>query len=449
MKVYLGSGAVGAGGMTRVYEGLFEWLPKLGVEIVDSIQEADVVHAHISVWEDIPVDKPLVVSSHGLLWSNIWGDGVWNTNQQLFRSYHQADVVTAPSQFVADAISRNMLIPVKVVRHGIDPEKWTPGKQQGYVLWNKARVDAANDPRDVNELAKLAPDIQFVTTYGIQAPNVKVIGQVKPEEMLELVQGAAVYLDTAVESGGPCFGVLEAMACGVPVLAWNEGGNAEIIQHQKTGYLAHPNDFSDLLVGLGDVISRREFYAKNGLNLIKTKYTQEMTCKAYVEAYRQAIAQHNHAVKVSVIVPTYNLAKYLPACLDSIKEQTFTNWEAIVINDASPDNSLEIAEAYAKSDSRIRILNNKQNVHVSESRNRGVLASKGKYILPLDADDRLLPTSLEHLVAKLDSDRSVDIVTGTLLLYNDGYFEGEGLGYNGWPNTASYQQQIDGQNRLP
>lgn len=449
MKVYLGQGAVGAGGMTRVYDALFEWLPKLGIEIVDTIAEADVVHSHISVWEKIPVDKPLVVSSHGLLWSNIWGDGAWSTNQQLFASYHQADVVTAPSQFVADAIARNMLIPVKVVRHGIDTKKWTPGKPQGYVLWNKARVDAANDPTDMNELAKLAPEIQFVSTFGQPAPNVKIVGQIKPEEMLSYVQGASVYLDTAVESGGPCFGVLEAMACGVPVLAWDEGGNAEVVRHKETGYLANPKDYNDLLQGLKNCLSERETYAKNALELTKTNYTQEMTCKGYIEAYKTAIASHSHSVKVSVIVPTYNLAQYLPACLDSLKEQTFTNWEAIVVDDASPDNSKEIAERYAQQDSRIKVLSNKQNLHVSESRNRGVLASQGEYILPLDADDRLTPTALEVMVNKLDSDRSLDIVSGTLLLYNDGFWEGDGLGYNGWPNFADYNQQIGGFNRLP
>lgn len=449
MKVYLGGKAAPqAGGMYRVYDMLFKHLPELGVEIVDTVEEADVVHAHISVYEKIPTNKPLVVSSHGLLWSDIWGDGAWGNNLTLIEAYRQADVVTAPSKFVADAISRNMLIKPLVVHHGIDPDEWIPGNPQGYVLWNKARIDAANDPTDLNELAKLAPDVKFVSTFGVETENVKIIGQVSPEEMKTWVQGASVYLDTARESGGPCFGVLEAMSCGIPILAWNEGGNAEAVEHLKTGYLAQPKDFNDLLKGLRTCLDEGRNLGKNARKAVENKYTYRMTCEGYIEAYRRAVEAHKHPIKVSVIVPVYNLAKYLPMCLDSIQSQTFTDWEAIIVNDASPDNALEIAETYVQKDIRFKVLNNKQNLHVSESRNRGVLASRGKYILPLDADDRLTENALEKMVEKLDSDRSVDIVSGLLWLYQDGYFEGDGP-YNGWPNNANYDLQITGYNRLP
>jgi glycosyltransferase involved in cell wall biosynthesis len=91
---------------------------------------------------------------------------------------------------------------------------------------------------------------------------------------------------------------------------------------------------------------------------------------------------------VSVIVPCYNQAKYLDECLDTVFNQTYTNWECIIINDGSPDNVDEIAEKWCKKDARFRYLK-KKNGGVSSARNYGINSSFGKFILPLDADDKI------------------------------------------------------------
>lgn len=89
---------------------------------------------------------------------------------------------------------------------------------------------------------------------------------------------------------------------------------------------------------------------------------------------------------VSIIVPAYNVAKYLSCCLDSLILQTYANIEIIIVNDGSTDNSLEIALQYKKKDTRI-ILIDQQNCGVSESRNAALKCAKGDYILFVDADD--------------------------------------------------------------
>lgn len=90
--------------------------------------------------------------------------------------------------------------------------------------------------------------------------------------------------------------------------------------------------------------------------------------------------------KVSVIIPIYNVEKYLRRCLNSIVNQTLSDIEIICINDGSTDNSLEILQEYAQKDERIVIIN-QQNEGVSRARNYGINIAKGEYIGFLDSDD--------------------------------------------------------------
>jgi glycosyltransferase involved in cell wall biosynthesis len=90
--------------------------------------------------------------------------------------------------------------------------------------------------------------------------------------------------------------------------------------------------------------------------------------------------------KVSLIVPVYNVEKYLRKCLDSAINQTLNEIEIIVINDGSTDNSLSIINEYKSMDERIKVITQK-NCGVSEARNVGIRAAKGKYVAFLDSDD--------------------------------------------------------------
>ena len=91
---------------------------------------------------------------------------------------------------------------------------------------------------------------------------------------------------------------------------------------------------------------------------------------------------------ISIIVPVYNTAKYLPKCLDSILNQTFTDFELIIINDGSTDASWSIIEAYAQKDSRI-IAISQDNAGLSATRTRGMDAASGEYLWFIDSDDSI------------------------------------------------------------
>lgn len=101
--------------------------------------------------------------------------------------------------------------------------------------------------------------------------------------------------------------------------------------------------------------------------------------------------------KVSVIVPVYNVEKYIHRCIDSILSQTFTDWELILVDDGSPDSSGAICDEYAARDARIRVIH-KENGGVSSARNVGIKQAAGEWITFVDSDDYLDEDSLLSMV---------------------------------------------------
>jgi glycosyltransferase involved in cell wall biosynthesis len=98
---------------------------------------------------------------------------------------------------------------------------------------------------------------------------------------------------------------------------------------------------------------------------------------------------------ISIIVPIYNVEIYLKECLDSILSQTFTNWEAILVNDCSPDNAGKIVDEYTKKDLRFIAINKEQNERLLLARKTGLENSKGEFIANLDSDDVYHPEFLK------------------------------------------------------
>lgn len=114
-------------------------------------------------------------------------------------------------------------------------------------------------------------------------------------------------------------------------------------------------------------------------------------------------------IKFSIIVPIYNVEKYLLKCLDSLVNQTYSNIEIICINDGSPDNSLQILEEYASKDNRIKIIN-QENQGLSGARNTGLKNVTGDYVLFIDADDWLELNSCEILHNTIKNYGEVDVI---------------------------------------
>lgn len=101
---------------------------------------------------------------------------------------------------------------------------------------------------------------------------------------------------------------------------------------------------------------------------------------------------------ISIIVPIYNVEKYLSQCLSSILAQTYTNWECILVDDSSPDNSVAICADYVARDGRFKLLR-RPNGGVSTARNAGLEIARGNYIYFVDPDDYLEPRTIERMIS--------------------------------------------------
>ena len=103
-------------------------------------------------------------------------------------------------------------------------------------------------------------------------------------------------------------------------------------------------------------------------------------------------------VLISIIIPVYNTEKYLPKCLDSVLNQNNKNIEIIVVNDCSPNNCNEIVNDYIKRYGNIKLIENKNNLGLYNTRLVGIKEAKGKYVMHVDSDDYILPNSLNELI---------------------------------------------------
>lgn len=107
---------------------------------------------------------------------------------------------------------------------------------------------------------------------------------------------------------------------------------------------------------------------------------------------------------ISIIVPIYNGEAYLDRCVQSIRKQTYTEWELILVDGASVDKTPYLCEKWQQCDKRIRVIHSSENKGVSESRNWGIRSARGSYLMFVDADDWLRPDCLQRLYEDIQQD---------------------------------------------
>lgn len=118
--------------------------------------------------------------------------------------------------------------------------------------------------------------------------------------------------------------------------------------------------------------------------------------------------------KVTVLMPAYNAEKYIAEAIDSILNQTFTDFEYLIIDDGSTDNTWKIIQEYARKDQRIVAVLNEKNLRISATLNRGIDLAKGEYIARMDADDWSYPERLEKQVDFMDKNPDMVVSGGTI-----------------------------------
>ena len=125
------------------------------------------------------------------------------------------------------------------------------------------------------------------------------------------------------------------------------------------------------------------------------------------------------APRVSVVMSVYNGEKYLGEAIESILNQTFSDFEFIIIDDGSLDTSRAILRDYALQDARIQIIENRENQGLSVSLNKGIRAARGEYIARMDADDISLPSRLEEQVAFMDANPDIGICGTWMIIFGE------------------------------
>ncbi len=119
---------------------------------------------------------------------------------------------------------------------------------------------------------------------------------------------------------------------------------------------------------------------------------------------------HRSSCRISVIVPAYNAAPYLQRCYESVCAQAIADWELLLIENGSTDNTSAIGEQLAQQDSRVRLLHSDKGVCVA--RNRGIAEARGEFVTFLDADDRLLPDAFEVFLRAAQANPACEIIIG-------------------------------------
>jgi glycosyltransferase involved in cell wall biosynthesis len=410
------------GGVKRHVEALYHHLPEHGIDIV----EADPDFANVHAMSHHP--RQLVHTNHGFY--------PWNQKDQIAvgANYHLKTNISlcqkticvsklAPSEFE----SRLNVTP-EIIPNGIDPDlfRGVPrghfalawGIQKPYFLWSKLTVDGVCDPSPAQRLSEKLPRQQFVftKTRGKVANNVKVVGTLTYPQMLEAINDCTVYLATTTEN----FSVqtLEAMAAGKPVLCFNKGGNAEAVVHKVTGYVATDED--DLYKGAMYCLQHAERLGLAGRARVRELYDWNVVTARIAKVFKTAISEYidreSSGPLISVVIPSYNHGKYIGECIESVLGQTLQDFEVIVVDDNSTDDTAAIVARYAP---RVRYIKHTRNLKAAAARNTGISQASGKYITCIDADDKIRPQFLERLSGVLESDWSIGIAYPEFELFGD------------------------------
>lgn len=439
----LGSGESGIHTVIRAY---FRHAKDYGIEFVPpKTSSYDVLAIHAGMVGTFPKSGPTVAHTHGLYWTGDYNMPRWayGANANVISSARYAREVTVPSEWVAETFRRDMRLNPHIVPHGIEWDKWqvdVPDRAEyiiGYAK-NRAGVDVCN-PSFLSGFANRFPNRQFVTTFAPEnsPDNVNEVGLLSHDEMKRLILYSSLFISTTKETWG--ITILEAMASGVPVLAFDQGGAKELVTHGVTGYLARPNDYEDLAVGLEYCMKYKNVLGENAREIAR-QFTWDRSMEALLRVYQEVIKPSPPTV--GVVIPVYNKsAEELTNCLDSVLSQTVKADQIVVVDDGSTNGIDYKSIAKSKGASFVH----QPNSGVAVARNKGISTLNTKYVLCLDPDDAILPQFLEACVPALEEDNSLGIAyTGLHWVKPDGS-EGD----SEWPGEFDFDRHILGQNQVP
>lgn len=374
-----------------------------GNEIGASGADINIVHA-LAQHEEIDV-----FHCHGLypIGPGYFDEAYSKANNALLQNALRAKITVCISDFSANILRHKLHIDPVVTRNGIWIKDYRRGGlSTGPVLFPKAALDANAKPDDMLWLKK---NSRYDLLSIAQIPGIKSTGKMGRNKFLETLRECSIYLGTTKENNS--MATMEAMITGVPVVGYDTGFNSEWLV----------NGVGCELVQRGDQVALKEAIEKvksnwSGYSAAARDFSEIFNWQPVIDELLAVYQNINSAPKnktVSIVIPCHNYARWIGEAIESTLAQTMP-CEIIVVDDKSTDNSREIARRYP-----VTLIENKVNIGVAETRNTGIRASHGEYIVCLDADDKLHPYFVERHLAAMKS-RDIAIAFAPIELVNEG-----------------------------
>ncbi len=244
----------------------------------------------------------------------------------------------------------------------------------------------------VKEVIDNHPEIFWILVskdnHEYEAKNCKTFNRIGQDLLAKLLNCADFFiLGSPVET--QCLAAIEACLCGLPIIMRNTGIFADFNEEEKNRVGVFGEDFENALT----LISERKFFPRE--MMFEKGFTiggmvekwKSLLHKARIQQFgRTKQSSEDKPPFFTVVVPTYNQAQYLGEALDSLRSQTFQNWEAIVVNDGSTDETRSVMDKYKALDKRFKFFD-KENGGVSSALNVGIKNASGEWLCWLSSDD--------------------------------------------------------------
>lgn len=233
--------------------------------------------------------------------------------------------------------------------------------------------------------------------------------------MTEIYRACDLFVIPSMQDNLPNT-VMEALSCGTPCVGFEIGGIPEMIDDGVNGYVAKPGSAEDLASKIEAALDPVKYPAlcSNAREKALRCYSPEVVASRMTGLYRELLPVEAaaDAPLFSFVTVTYNAAATLPRTLESLKAQTYSGFEHIIVDGASSDSTLAIAREYAGSRPGVRVISERDR-GIYDAMNKGLAAAGGKYVCFLNAGDSLHgPSTLANLVKKL-ANIDPDIIYGS------------------------------------
>ncbi len=369
---------------------------------------------------------PVVMTYHTLLteyYKYFPGYRITETNVKKFIKkysnwfFNKANVLIVPSEDTKALLRRSgVKAKIEVLPTGIKIEKRKINKASGkpYFLF----VGRLCKEKSIDVLIRAFKNLERKINYSLIITSsgpaerelkslvkklrlesrVKFTGYISEEEKWRLYSGAEAFA-TASETDTQAIVLLEAMSVGTPVIAPNKGGIKNYVKDKENGLIFRSGDVKDLEKKMLRIIKDeklRKKLIKNGFRTVEELSIGNCT-KHLEKIYRDVI----ETLKVSIVIPTYMEEKYIEKTLKALRNQTYKNYEIIIVDSASKDRTVKIAKKYSD-----KIIVTKER-GIGKARNTGARMADGDILLFLDADTVLKENFIKRMI---DNFRSQDVI---------------------------------------